>query len=71
MSERQLTSDYMIRGEEYEIWREDGDWYIVNPRTRTVIVDTDFTPPLTQVEIQKIADYVWDSESDNYDIDRP
>jgi hypothetical protein len=65
MTERLIWDDYEIRGEPYEVWADgNGGWYLVDPRTRTVTEYTDFKPHLSDAEVQKIADAVFDWYSD-------
>lgn len=59
-SERLISDEYVIRGEVYELWVDYGVWYLANPRTNMVLSDEDFKPPLTEVELDRINDYVHD-----------
>ena len=71
MSERCLSTDYMVRGHEFELWRDYNGWYLVaRPLTaaatklpeNTVLTGAEFDPPLTATEIQRISNYVFDRD---------
>lgn len=74
MSERCLTEDYELRGHEVEVWREDGGWWLAarEPHASalgvpadTVLACEEFKPPLTDAEVRRIDDYVFDRLSDD------
>ena len=72
MSERLLWPDYDIRGHEFEVWAENGPyhWWLATDRedvakacgvpVNTVLTGDEFSPPLTDKEIQRIYDAVYD-----------
>jgi hypothetical protein len=58
MTERCLCPDFDLRGQEFEIWSEYGENYLVDPRKREVVnTDRVFTPPLTNDELLRIYGY--------------
>jgi hypothetical protein len=58
MTERCLCPDYELRDQIYEIWSDDGQRLLIDPR-KNEVVDTDhtFDPPLTNQELLDIYDY--------------
>lgn len=53
-----LCPDYELRGQTYEIWSDNGERYLADPR-KNMVVDTDhaFDPPLSNEELLGIYDY--------------
>lgn len=65
MAERIVCPDYELRGLEYELWLiGDSQWALGDPRDNRMKIESDFDPPLTDAEIDRLNQYVYDYLSD-------
>lgn len=65
MTERMLNPDLEIRGKPHELWVDsDHNWWLVPKGGDTGIGPDDFTPRLTDQEVERLTNYIFDYFSD-------
>jgi hypothetical protein len=68
MGERCICPDYDLRGREYEVWTDGSrgsggypNWWLAGGhKPGWVLTEDDFDPALTNSEVTKISEYVYD-----------
>jgi hypothetical protein len=61
VSERCIHPDYEIRGKTYELWIDsDRNWSFSSEDSDMMMIESDFDPPLTEAEMDRINRFVDD-----------